>query len=242
MATVTPINGFPRPQLPDSPDIEIAVGSLGDAVDARANPVFATTVARDAAMPSPVAGQECYVTTGSVKYWYDGSGWRMLTPYRQSFKLLSSPSSNPNFQGIPNTLKTLRINWTTRSTHSAAVVGMWIQINGDLGTVYEWEQLNFIDTTIGAGQNSSNIFLIGETAGNTAAPDLFGCGEMVFPAWNSPHPAYLGMVAKSFVNSSPARLNYVGGNMTAAWPYTSVNFITESQFAAGSQFTLEGWD
>lgn len=38
-------------------------------------PIYATTVARDAAIPSPFAGQRAFVTATSVSYQYSGTTW-----------------------------------------------------------------------------------------------------------------------------------------------------------------------
>jgi len=83
MATTTPINGWSIPQLTDPPNITTAVNSFANAVDARANPIYSTTSARNAAIPSPTAGQECFVTGTGEKYIYTGSAWVGLAPRRQ---------------------------------------------------------------------------------------------------------------------------------------------------------------
>lgn len=75
MATTTPVNGWSIPQLTDPPNITTAVNSFANGVDARANPIFSTTSARAAAIPSPTAGQECFVTATGEKYIYNGSSW-----------------------------------------------------------------------------------------------------------------------------------------------------------------------
>lgn len=80
MSTLTPINGWAIPSLSDSPNITSAVNTAISAIDARANPIFSTTAARNAAITSPTAGQECYVTATKEKYVYNGTAWIGVVP------------------------------------------------------------------------------------------------------------------------------------------------------------------
>lgn len=75
MSGLTPINGWSTPALSDSPNITTAVNTALTAIDARANPIFSTTAARDAAITSPTAGMEAYVTGTKEKYVYNGTAW-----------------------------------------------------------------------------------------------------------------------------------------------------------------------
>jgi hypothetical protein len=38
-------------------------------------PIYATTAARDTAIPAPFAGQQAFVTADSITYQYSGTGW-----------------------------------------------------------------------------------------------------------------------------------------------------------------------
>lgn len=75
MSGLTPINGWSTPALSDSPNITTAVNTALTAIDARANPIFSTTAARDAAITSPTEGMEAYVTGTKEKYIYNGTAW-----------------------------------------------------------------------------------------------------------------------------------------------------------------------
>lgn len=75
MSTLTPINGWSIPSLSDSPNITSAVNTAISAIDARVNPIFSTTAARNAAISVPTAGQECYVTGTKEKYLHNGTVW-----------------------------------------------------------------------------------------------------------------------------------------------------------------------
>ncbi len=80
MSTLTPINGISLPALTDTPNISTAVSTGFSTVDSRLNPVFASTAARDSAIPSPTEGQECYVTATGEKYIYNGTTWVSSKP------------------------------------------------------------------------------------------------------------------------------------------------------------------
>lgn len=75
MSGLTPINGWSTPALSDSPNITTAVNTALTAIDARANPIFSTTAARNAAITSPTEGMEAYVTGTKEKYVYNGTAW-----------------------------------------------------------------------------------------------------------------------------------------------------------------------
>lgn len=93
MATSTTINGFPKPELSDVPNIETAVGNLANAVDSRVVPVFSTTGARDTAIASPSFGMMAAVSGTGELYMYNGSLWvsaRPRTIYKASNETVTS--------------------------------------------------------------------------------------------------------------------------------------------------------
>lgn len=75
-----PIQGGPYPVPGDSPDGPSQMKAINDWAAVRLNMRFASTAARDAAIPSPVAGMECAIGSGAsqVKYIYDGTAWRVF--------------------------------------------------------------------------------------------------------------------------------------------------------------------
>lgn len=99
MATTTTINGFPKPELSDVPNIETAVGNFADAVDSRVVPVFSTTGARDTAIPSPSFGMMAAVSGTGELYMYNGSVWvsaRPRTIYKTSNETVTSSTTLQN--------------------------------------------------------------------------------------------------------------------------------------------------
>lgn len=79
MAT-EPIQGGPYPVPADAPDGPSQLKGIVDWSAGRMNMRFASTAARDAAIPTPVAGMECAIGSGvsQVKYIYSGSAWVAL--------------------------------------------------------------------------------------------------------------------------------------------------------------------
>lgn len=71
----TSIAALPYPALTDTPNGAAQIQSLAQAVDTVVIPRFATTAARDAAITSPVAGQECWTTTPATFWHYSGTAW-----------------------------------------------------------------------------------------------------------------------------------------------------------------------
>lgn len=79
MAT-EPIQGGPYPVPGDAPDGPSQIKGVADWAATRLNMRFASTAARDAAIPTPVAGMECAIGSGvsQVKYIYTGTTWADL--------------------------------------------------------------------------------------------------------------------------------------------------------------------
>lgn len=77
MALNTPIAALPYPELTDIPNAQTAFQNLATALDTKVIPKFATSVARDAAIPSPVAGMLVYRTDIKGYQTYE-SGWKPL--------------------------------------------------------------------------------------------------------------------------------------------------------------------
>lgn len=99
MATSTTINGFPKPELSDVPNIETAVGNFADAVDSRVIPIFATTGARDTAISAPSFGMHAAVSGTGEVYYYNGTAWVSAVPrtiYKTSNETVTSSTTLQN--------------------------------------------------------------------------------------------------------------------------------------------------
>jgi hypothetical protein len=99
VATSTTINGFPKPELSDVPNIETAVGNFADAVDSRVIPIFATTGARDTAISAPSFGMHAAVSGTGEVYYYNGTAWVSAVPrtiYKTSNETVTSSTTLQN--------------------------------------------------------------------------------------------------------------------------------------------------
>ena len=79
MAT-EPIQSGPYPVPADPPDGPNQMSAIVTWAAGRLNMRFASTAARDAAIPSPTAGMECVIGSGAsmAKHIYDGTRWRLF--------------------------------------------------------------------------------------------------------------------------------------------------------------------
>jgi len=74
MSGTSPISGLPYKQLSDPANANSLNQDLTSALDHIVLPKYATATARDAANPTPVIGDRCYVTGTGDQQW-DGTAW-----------------------------------------------------------------------------------------------------------------------------------------------------------------------
>lgn len=107
----TPINAIPYPTMADPPHMTNTITPVVNQIDSRLVARFATTAARDAAIPTPTAGQICYVSTPDELYVYR-SGWVSMCP-RVVFKPVDTDRiSNAVLSDDPHLLFTVEANST----------------------------------------------------------------------------------------------------------------------------------
>lgn len=81
MSATEPIQGLPYPEPTDAPDGPNQIKAVVDAVASKLNTAFASTTARDAAIPTPTEGMEAFTGTGAtaVKWLYRSGAWQDIT-------------------------------------------------------------------------------------------------------------------------------------------------------------------
>lgn len=107
MAT-TPLQALPYPSLSDPPNGPAQLQALAVAVEKQLVMRFATTAARDAAIPAPVEGMCAYIGSGDVAegpYYYHGSAWRL--PWNMPWGVQALSSTVVSQSGIGATLTIL---------------------------------------------------------------------------------------------------------------------------------------
>lgn len=245
MATTTDINNWPLPTRSDASNMETAMTGFANGVDARANPIFATTAARNAAIPSPTPGQEAFVTADNSKYYYNGSAWKLLTPYRRE-STASGSVANFDFQNIPTGLTSLRINWTLRGTTAVLNVQNRFKINNVADTSYDGIYAQTESTGIFSnellGEESSGF--IGHSPGSTAVANLFSAGYLEVIAWNQPHIFYTSWIWHTQGKNTSEMFQSGGGryaNSFGGWNRVTL-FPDTGSWATGSMVSIEGWD
>ncbi|OKI19305.1 hypothetical protein [Streptomyces sp. CB03911] len=71
---------WPYPRLSDAPNIEAQLSALVNAAAAQTNLIYASATARNAAIPTPVAGMETWLIAEARKEVYSGSAWQVYSP------------------------------------------------------------------------------------------------------------------------------------------------------------------
>jgi len=77
--------GIPIPDSSDVADIPTHLDNIVDEMEVRTNLVFASTAARDAALPSPQQGVQCYTEADDYTWVYSGSAWVRVATYTSTW-------------------------------------------------------------------------------------------------------------------------------------------------------------
>ncbi|MGI5245410.1 hypothetical protein [Dactylosporangium sp. CA-139066] len=80
MSLNTPCSAIPYAELTDIPNMQTITQNMATALDTKVIPKFASSTARNAAIPSPVTGMACYRTDTKQFELYDGTTWRIVVP------------------------------------------------------------------------------------------------------------------------------------------------------------------
>jgi hypothetical protein len=106
----------------------LAANSLGVETTFKGSiPIFSTTGARDAAIPSPSAGQACYVDDGTATeglQFYNGTSWRPVS-WNAAWGVVAQASSTSDQSGITTTTD---ITFTTSNNTWTGVAGRLYEI------------------------------------------------------------------------------------------------------------------
>lgn len=211
--------------------------------------VCSSTADITSAITSPYTGQLAIDTSTGVVYRYTGSAWRMATPYRTS-QTLASNSATVSFTSIPTTLKTLRLDWTGRSTSGLSFSNLYLRVNNNSGAVYATNVSNVVNTTQTnyVSINGPNVAHVGTLATSTAgSTSNYGNGHVEFTGWDNPHTggSYLNFRFQSHYYESAGTSSYWhgGGLYFAAGPFNRIDLSTDTgNFVTGSEFVLTGMD
>lgn len=180
---------------------------------------------------------------GKLAIW-GGSAWfEWGVPYvaRQT---LGASAGSVVFSGIPSNLRRIKLFTLTRSDQAVNNQNAYIRINNDSGNNYNSQELVGQNATPSATNlPGSNVGLIGNTTGTSAAANQWAAAEITFVGWDT-STARLGWVftSESLANGAA---NFIvttgGGQYLQAAPYTSITIMPAAgNFVAGSDFQLQG--
>lgn len=100
MATTTPAQGLPIPEETDDPAIVEDITNLALAIEKRLFAVYSNLAARDAAVPTPQAGQAAYLLDSKKLTIYSGSAWETYPKAVPTFTTGTAvPSNNTGVNG-----------------------------------------------------------------------------------------------------------------------------------------------
>lgn len=99
----TPVSGIPYPAATDAPNVPLHMQNAVIALDRKIIPAFATTTARDAAIPSPTEGMVCYVTDLGYHVMYAGAAWHPLGLNEISYSETPAWGTDPDEPRISST-------------------------------------------------------------------------------------------------------------------------------------------
>jgi hypothetical protein len=205
--------------------------------------------------PQHQAGRRMYQTDTGLWYFSDGSSWKIDGAWTAS-QTAGAAVSSLSFTGIPTNLKKLEVHWTARDDWAgfAGATG-YLRVNNDAGGNYRHQLVQGSGDGVNATAFRNAAWASGDNRGGFglyarggAAAGVFGSGTVTFPAWNAPHTNHLAYLWQSVTLSSSTGQSWhqAGGGMYAgAGPYNRIDFFPESasqKWAAGTQFTLYGWE
>jgi len=99
MTSFEPVQAGPYLTPSDPPDLANITKAIVDWAATRSNMRFASTAARDAAIPAPLAGMECVTGTGAalVKWLYFNAAWLDITvgPWKTYTPAWTAATTNP---------------------------------------------------------------------------------------------------------------------------------------------------
>jgi hypothetical protein len=156
--------------------------------------------------------------------------------------------TDPVFSAIPQTYDTLRLVLLARLTVAAVGDFLYLRVNGDTATTYDWSHSFLNNNGLAGAQNAGQDRAgIGVHPAASAISGAFGTGEVLFPGYSLPAAvnakSWFGQYQGFYDRSVPGM--YLGS--FAGWryhgdPITSLSLLQTGggALAAGSRAWLYG--
>lgn len=194
-----------------------------------------------AAITHPLTGMLASDSSARTRYRYTGSAWE-VQEWKYSYTTTGT-EADITVSPIPSTLKTLEITLTARSTISASIGVVFLQINGDGGFNYYNSYMFSQAGATGYINTSANAtWTIGYAAGASSTAGLFVASESTIVGWDNPHASCLTAMYRGGFYDSTTNVTWNGGGAyKGAGPYTSLRLSTGSgSFVVGTEVNIVG--
>jgi hypothetical protein len=147
---------------------------------------------------------------------------------------------------IPAGINHLEGVWTARLDSSSGISSVGMQLNGDTGADYTWQQLNGSNSSASALNNGAATTLtrVGFAPDTSASASYFGNGR--FSIGNIQSAVYKPISASNSApqSASVGSVSQLGGLWQSTAVVTSVKLVPSglaSNFLAGSSMSIYGW-
>jgi hypothetical protein len=256
VATTSPLQTLPIPSASDSPDGPSQIVAVTKAIEQQLVLRFSSAADRtakfSAAGISPADRMICYRADATAPNYFEyynlaAGQWRVLGQFRLNPTALSAPAGSVTFSNIPSYLRELRITVTARGDAVAAAVDLGVQVNGNTGIAYRWQE-RYIQNSATAqttGTLNDTRIRCGTMAGaNSGTSTAFGASTIEVVGWDNPHASYLTVKGSGgYVDTSGYVIADFQGAASVTGPYTSLTVVPfTGNFVAGSEFSLVGWE
>lgn len=161
----TPISGLRYAELTDPANAKTLSQNLATDLDTLVNARFASSVARDAAIPSPVDGQHVYRTDLHGDEYWRNAEWRAAGSIVFAEATLGAPAATITLSGIPANARHLTFVLTGRCTQAGNSLSSFSMQYNQIATGY-YQFLQDSRTDVSSGNATSTAFSIGLTSFN----------------------------------------------------------------------------
>lgn len=178
--------------------------------------------------------------SGNVQYLYDGR------VYKIAESIAGGAVANVTFSSIPGTYRNLFVEWQARGDTAATSTNLWLQLNADTGSNYDYLDENISGTnTVGGGASAGAALIqLGDMCAASAPASTPSGGRIEIPnyAGTTFHKTVNGRSSAKLVAAAAS----IYTHMTSGWwrstaAVTSIKlYPAAGNFIAGSSFQLYG--
>jgi hypothetical protein len=226
----------------------MGVGTLRFAGIAGANAQFSRLAGTNISGP-PTANP---FLTGDIAYdeagnqWYCTAGgspgtWVPVNGKAKIFESILSSTVSSLSASVPSWATGIEVVWTARTSAAVAASNLQLQFNSDVGTNYQWQEIQIENTTVTGSSSggATTMIQIGVMPGANSTANYFGCGDFVVP--NSAGSVFKTAVGKAFAQDTvtDSFIGTYGGQWASTAAITGLLIKPSTgSFVAGSSLTV----